>query len=203
MNLIFRIRITRFRRTSSLKCVSIMNTISHSDSSRDAGSLRSLSVFVPTVFQFLSISLSRFNVPELNYHDTGWNEVMNEWRTSNRRARKERETSNEPSTLLETTDKSILLTDNSNYITQSDRRLIGVGYGRWEMEEKKNRTSQKGNRKKIMRSIQDSRTPTLLFHSPPLSFTPSPPPIPPSPFFHSRRPFIRRPQYRQKRHPLA
>lgn len=63
--------------------------------------------------------------------------------------------------------------------------------GKGEEEE-----SSEGEQEKNNAKYPDSRTP--MFYSP----CRTPPPSPP-PFFLYSRPFIRRPQYRQQRHPLA
>lgn len=154
MNLIFRIRITRFHRTSGLKRVSIISTISLFCSSR-VGLLRSRGIFeVEPVFQFLPVSLSRFDVLQSNYRDTGWVE----------RAGNEQRTLDTPRSI----DKN--LTANSNYIMQSGRRSMNV-VTRRKMEERKFGTSQKGNRKKIMRNTPiRGHLPKLLHSS--LSFIP-------------------------------
>lgn len=154
MNLIFRIRITRFHRTSGLKRVSIISTISLFCSSR-VGLLRSRGIFeVEPVFQFLPDSLSRFDVLQSNYRDTGWVE----------RTRNEQRTLDTPRSI----DKN--LTGNSNYIMQSSRRSMNLVIRR-KMEERKFGTSQKGNRKKIMRSTPiRGHLPKLLRSS--LSFIP-------------------------------
>lgn len=154
MNLIFRIRITRFHRTSGLKRVSIISTISLFCPSR-VGLLRSRGIFeVEPVFQFLPVSLSRFDVLQSNYRDTGWVE----------RAGNEQRTLDTPRSI----DKN--LTANSNYIMQSGRRSMNV-VTRRKMEERKFGTSQKGNRKKIMRNTPiRGHLPKLLHSS--LSFIP-------------------------------